>query len=72
MSAEAIAGQPSDNLLTLKQGRERLQVSRSTFWKLINEHSLPVFHAGGVVRISERALADWIAKHTRGGNAHAA
>ncbi len=56
--------QPTDALLTLRQGREWLQVSRSTFWKLVNEHGLPVVRIAGLVRVRERDLEAWIARHT--------
>jgi len=51
-------------LLTLQQACARLQVSRSTFWKLRNEYALPVMRVAGVVRIRERDLDAWIEKHT--------
>ncbi len=57
----------SDALLTLAQACARLQVSRSTFWKLRAEHALPVVRCAGLVRIRERDLDAWIAKHTEGG-----
>jgi excisionase family DNA binding protein len=57
--------QTQERFLTLTELRERLQVSRSTAWRLVNEHGLRVLRCGGVVRVRESDLQGWIEKHSQ-------
>jgi excisionase family DNA binding protein len=56
----------AERLLTLAQVRGRLQCSRSTVWKLINERGLRCLCAGGLKRVRESDLEAWLVRHTRG------
>jgi excisionase family DNA binding protein len=63
----------SEQLLTLKQVGQRLQVSRTSVWRAINERGLRCVRFGGLVRVKETDLAAWIEKHsTTGGGTDAA
>ena len=55
----------SEVLLKLAQVRERLQCSRSSVWRAINDRGLPVVRVGGLVRVRERDLEAWVAKYTK-------
>lgn len=52
-------------LLSLVQVQERCGVSRSTVWRMINEHGLKVVRWAGMIRVKESDLAAWVEKHTQ-------
>ncbi len=56
----------AERYLTLREVRERLQVSRPTLYRLTHGAGLRVIRCGGVVRIAESELQRWAAKHTEG------
>jgi excisionase family DNA binding protein len=81
MSAEEIGGtstrikatrsageMASETLLTLGQVADRLQVSRTTIWRLTHEQGLRTVRCAGVVRVRASDLANWIEKHCTDGN----
>ena len=53
-------------LLTLAQVSSRLQVSRTTTWRLVNERGMRCVRIGSSVRVREADLAAWLEKHTTG------
>ncbi len=55
-----------EGLLTIREACGLLKVSRSTFWKLRNEHNLPVVRVGGLPRIRPSDLERWIQRHVEG------
>jgi excisionase family DNA binding protein len=50
-------------LLTVVQTAQRLNISRRTAYDLIAAGELPAYRVGGALRLSPRAVADWLAKH---------
>jgi excisionase family DNA binding protein len=54
----------AERYLTLREVAERLRCSRSTVWRLMNERGLRAVRCGGLVRVSERALQEWIDRHS--------
>jgi excisionase family DNA binding protein len=52
-----------DRFLRLKEVQKRLDVSRSTVWRWHAERGLRVVSVGGVVRIRERDLQEFLDKH---------
>lgn len=52
-------------LLTPKQVQDQCGVSRSTFYRMINDEGLKVVRWAGMLRVAEKDLADWILKHTQ-------
>jgi excisionase family DNA binding protein len=66
-SARIRAGEKAgEKLLTLRDLCARLQCSRTTAWRLINERGLRAVKCGGLVRVRESDLAAWIEKHCAG------
>ena len=61
----------AERYLTLRDLCARLQCSRTTAWRLINERGLKCVRIGGLVRVKESDLAAWIEKHTQGSDGHA-
>ena len=53
-----------EKLLTLRDMCDRLQCSRTTVWRLVNERGLRAVRCGGLVRVRESDLDAWLAKHT--------
>ena len=56
-----------DKFLTMTDVGQRLQCSRTTVWRLVNERGLRVIRSGGLVRVRESDLDGWLAKHSTGG-----
>lgn len=56
-----------DNILTLKQVGDRLQVSESWLYRKVKAGILPHIKIGGVIRVAERDLDNWIKGHTIAG-----
>lgn len=52
-------------LLTVQQAAEYLGVSPVTVRRRITSGTLAVVRDGGIIRVSERALVDYVAAHTR-------
>ena len=50
-------------LMTPKELRETLNVSRLLLKRLIDEHGLPVIQIGNTMRFERFAVQAWIAKH---------
>lgn len=55
---------PSDKFLTIQKVGERLNLSRTTIWRLMNQHGLRFVRIGGARRIRERDLETWIERHS--------
>jgi excisionase family DNA binding protein len=55
-----------EHFLTLKDVQARFGVSRSTVWRWIAERGLRVIRVGGVIRIRESDLAEFIGHHLIG------
>jgi excisionase family DNA binding protein len=51
-------------LLTPKQVQDRCGVSRSTFYRMVNNEGLKVVRWAGMVRVAEKDLVAWIERHT--------
>jgi excisionase family DNA binding protein len=58
----------AERYLTLRDLCARLQCSRTTAWRLVNERGLRCVRIGGLVRVKESDLAAWIEKHSTAGN----
>lgn len=56
----------AERFLTIQDVCNRLKVSRTTVWRLMNEHGLRVVRIGGIRRIRERDLVDWLERHSSG------
>jgi len=63
-----ICGTIVEQLLTLKQVSEKLQISRTSCWRLISERGLRAVKSGGLVRVRESDLASWIEKNSTAGS----
>ena len=64
-----VAGGPAANgtsqgLLSIQEVCGRLNLSRTTIWRLMNQHGLKFIRIGGARRIRERDLELWLEKHT--------
>jgi excisionase family DNA binding protein len=53
----------SDRFLKLKEVQDLLGVSRTTVWRWVAEHGLKVVRVGGVVRICESDLQEFLKRH---------
>ncbi len=53
----------SNKMLTAKQAAEKLNVSRSTFYKRWRAWGLSAHRVGQQLRFRERDLENWIDKH---------
>ena len=51
-------------LLTIQDVCNRLNLSRTTIWRLMNQHGLKFIRIGGARRIRECDLESWLEKHT--------
>lgn len=54
------------NVLTVKQAAEKLQVSRAVMYRLCKQPDFPAKRLGGLIRIPEDALEEWM-KETKEG-----
>ena len=59
---------PTDRILTIKDVCKRLNVSRTTVWRLMHEHGLRFIRVGGLRRIREHDLVIWLERHSTSGN----
>jgi excisionase family DNA binding protein len=55
---------PSDKFLTIQEVGERLNVCRTTIWRLMNQHGLRFVRIGGTRRIREQDLETWLERHS--------
>jgi excisionase family DNA binding protein len=55
---------PSDKFLTIQEVGERLNLCRTTIWRLMNQHGLRFVRIGGTRRIRERDLETWLERHS--------
>ena len=53
----------ADNLLTTKEARTRLKVSRNTLYALIESGDLKAVAVGSQYRVTEAELADYIKRN---------
>ena len=53
----------TDNLLTTKEARARLKVSRNTLYALIESGDLKAVAVGSQYRVTETELADYIKRN---------
>lgn len=53
----------ADNLMTTKEARARLKVSRNTLYALIESGDLKAVAVGGQYRVTEAELADYIRRN---------
>jgi len=51
-------------LLTIQEVCSRLNLSRTTIWRLMNQHGLRFIRIGGARRIRDCDLETWLEKHT--------
>ncbi|MGD0061762.1 MAG: helix-turn-helix domain-containing protein [Verrucomicrobiia bacterium] len=54
----------ADKFLTIKEVGERLNLCRTTIWRLMNQHGLRFVRIGGTRRIREQDLEAWIERHS--------
>ncbi len=57
-----------ERFLTIQDVCNRLNVSRTTVWRLMQEHGLRVVRVGGIRRIRQHDLEVWLERHCTGGN----
>ena len=55
---------PADKFLTIQEVGERLNLCRTTIWRLMNQHGLRFVRIGGTRRIREQDLEAWIERHS--------
>jgi excisionase family DNA binding protein len=55
---------PADRFLTIQEVGERLNLCRTTIWRLMNQHGLRFVRIGGTRRIRERDLETWLERHS--------
>lgn len=53
----------AERFLTIQDVCHRLNVSRTTVWRLTHEHGLRVIRVGGIRRIREHDLVVWLERH---------
>jgi excisionase family DNA binding protein len=58
----------SERFLTIQDVCNRLNVSRTTIWRLMHEHGLRAIRVGGIRRIREHDLLVWLEQHSTSGN----
>ncbi len=58
----------AERFLTIKDVCNRLNVSRTTVWRFMNEHGLRVIRVGGIRRVREHDLVAWLEQHCTSGN----
>ena len=61
---EARIYEPTDKFLTIRVVGERLNLSRTTIWRLMNQHGLRFVRIGGTRRIRESDLEGWLERHS--------
>ena len=54
----------ADKFLTIQEVGERLNLCRTTIWRLMNQHGLRFVRIGGTRRIREQDLEAWIERHS--------
>ena len=57
-----------ERFLTIQEVCSRLNVSRTTVWRLMHEHGLRAIRVGGLRRIREHDLEIWLERHCTSGN----
>ena len=60
---------PSESFLTIKDVCNRLNVSRTSVWRMLHEHGLRAVRVAGITRIREQDLETWLERHSTSGNA---
>ena len=55
---------PAGKFLTIQEVGERLNLCRTTIWRLMNQHGLRFVRIGGTRRIREQDLEAWIERHS--------
>ena len=58
----------AERFLTIQQVCDQLNVSRTTVWRLMHEHGLRVVRIGGIRRIRQSDLEDWLERHCTSDN----
>jgi excisionase family DNA binding protein len=58
----------AERLLTIQDVCDRLNVSRTTVWRLMHEHGLRVIRVGGIRRVREHDLLVWLERHCTSSN----
>jgi excisionase family DNA binding protein len=58
------AENPSQKFLTILEVCARLNLSRTTIWRIMNQHGLRFVRIGGSRRIRECDLETWLEQHT--------
>ena len=58
----------TERFLTIQDVCDRLNVSRTTVWRLMHEHGLRVIRVGGIRRIREHDLLVWLERHCTSGD----
>ena len=59
---------PTERFLTIQDVCNCLNVSRTTVWRLMHEHGLRVIHIGGIRRIRQHDLEEWLERHCTSAN----
>ena len=54
----------SKSFLTIQEVCTRLNLSRTTVWRIMNQHGLRFVRIGGARRIREQDLESWLEQHT--------
>jgi excisionase family DNA binding protein len=57
----------TERFLTIQDVCNRLNVSRTTVWRLMHEHGLRAIRIGGIRRIREHDLEVWLERHCTSG-----
>ena len=55
---------PSGKFLTIQEVGERLNLCRTTIWRLMNQHGLRFVRIGGTRRIRAQDLEMWLERHS--------
>ena len=58
----------TERFLTIKDVCKRLNVSRTSVWRILHEHGLRAVRVGGITRIREHDLEAWLERHCTSGN----
>jgi len=58
----------AERFLTIQEVCDRLNVSRTTVWRLMNEHGLRAIRVGGLRRIRGHDLEVWLERHCTSAN----
>jgi hypothetical protein len=54
---------PEGKIWTLTEIQKDYQVSRATVWRWRNDHGLKVIQIGGIVRVKDSDLQDFLMRH---------